>query len=199
MAAEADAAVHVPLHREVDPLRPGRPRSSSASIGRAHHDLGPADERRRPLRPERRALHELRDEPDRPGPLAAGRVDGDRDVDRLAPLLELLDVEEVGRRARAVEDGDRAVVGSARSSACSTTGRSGASPIPPATTTTSPPAAASTGQDDAERAAQPEHRARLRGADRARHRADRAHGQHDRPGPAGGPLTEIGTSPIPKA
>ena len=68
VAAEADAAVHVALHREVDPLRRRRrARAARRSVVRIMIS-GPADERRHALGAERRALDELRDEADRARP-----------------------------------------------------------------------------------------------------------------------------------
>ncbi len=59
VAAEADAALHVALHRDVDALSGGRPRVRAR--GReAHHHLGPAQQRDRAGRVERGAAHQAR-------------------------------------------------------------------------------------------------------------------------------------------
>ncbi len=101
-----------------------------------------------------------------------------------------------GRRACARRRGGRRRRTSpAARGAWTTTGRSGASPIPPATTTTSAPADVGDRPGGAERAAHAEHvaGARSRRSPRSPRRRARTVSTS---GPAQRPLTEIGTSPI---
>ncbi len=78
MAAEADGALHVALHGDVDAF--GRDAAVlQFSNGETHHNLGAADEGDRLGRIEDSARDEGGDEADVAPPAYAGGVDGDLD------------------------------------------------------------------------------------------------------------------------
>ena len=176
VAAEADGAFHVALHREVDRARPARPPSCKRGDREAHHDLRAADQGDGVRRIEGGARDQRRHHADVAAPVGAGVVDGDLDVDvePPPPALELAAEEDVvrrcarrrgarrGRSARARRAGGRAPGGAARGRARRRR------------STTSRAAASATGQPRAERAAQAERVAGLQPRQRLGHRADGA-------------------------
>ena len=132
---------------------------------------------------------------------AASTVTPTATPERPPPLLELVDVEQLGGRAAAVQHAHarRSARGRASSSWIDRAAAARAR-CPPATTTTSRPSASATGQARPNGPRTPDDVARPRGAQRTRHRADRAHGVDERRvlrRPIA--LTEIGTSPAPNA
>jgi hypothetical protein len=113
VAAETDPAPHVPLEREEDPLV--RNAALAERVDReVDHHLGTADERPHGVGAKVGLRDELRYDSHPPEP---GRVRGvDRDLDRelVTPAVQLVRVEQILRRARAVEHRGGAVLGPVR-------------------------------------------------------------------------------------
>ena len=84
VAAPAEPAAHVALHREVDPLR--RDARLQQGLDREpHHDLRPDDERGGGRRVEARGRDQLRNDADLAAPFALGGVDGDVELQLAGP------------------------------------------------------------------------------------------------------------------
>ena len=177
MAAETDAAAHVALEREEDPLvrHAALPQRLD---GEVDHHLGPADEGGHGVGPELGRSSSFGTTPTLPFQRRVGRVDGDLHGELVAPVRELVGVEQVARRARAVEHGHGAEAAPPRERVEDDRAQrrepdaAGDDDDVPALRRLDRPAVA-------ERAAQAEHGAGLRGADRVRHRADVAHREDD--------------------
>ena len=89
-----------------------RPRWRSASIGKPHHDLRPANHCHCMVRINRHTRKQRRHDTDITAPIGCGMVDRDGDVDIEAPppCLQLSPVKDFGRTSRAIEHGDPAVM-----------------------------------------------------------------------------------------
>src|SRR5262249_26331334 len=161
--------------------------------GEAHHDLRPADERGRPLRTEPRSGDELRDDADVAQPVAARRVDRDLDVGVPPPAEARVGVEEGARRPRAAGRAGR------RARAAARPGARPAPPPPPAPPPRPPPAAPSTGHALPNGPRRPSTRPGSEPQIAALTAPTERTVSTTGPGRPGDPLTEIGTSPIPKA
>ena len=148
VAAQPDAALHVPLQRHADPARGaprGRPGSAVAGIIRSGPQMNAAACRAVPGGLVEQVGHDadppepLRDRPGRRSSATSMSVAGGQ-------RGELVDVEPVGGRPSPVEDPDVAEAARGRRRMRRSRGRSGASPMPPVTMTTSRPRRLSSGQ-----------------------------------------------------
>ena len=183
VAAVADPALHVALHRDVDPLR--RRRRARAAPARAKRIMISGPQTNAVAAPGRSARRRRASAttPTLPSQPASARVDGDVDLESCAASARAPS-GRAGRRACGCRRAARPRRSRARcaSDAGRATGRSGARPMPPATITTSPPGRLLDRPGVAERPAHAEHRARARAAQIASVTApDRAHGVHERP------------------
>ena len=103
--AKPDRALHVPLHREINPII-GNAGHVERRRGEAHHHFRTADEGDRFGRIKLHVADQLRDDPDMAVPALVGVIDRhlDLDVEARAPGFEFASEQHVRRIARAEQN-----------------------------------------------------------------------------------------------